>query len=77
MSLLDGRVLATLGLRWQTIDTASFDYNTGAELSAYDDDAITPALGVVYRASDAVSLYANYAESLQPGQIAPASSGAS
>ena len=75
MSFLDGRVLATLGLRWQTIDTASFDYNTGAELSAYDDDAITPALGVVYRASDAVSLYANYAESLQPGQIAPASSG--
>ncbi|WP_306015308.1 TonB-dependent siderophore receptor [Oceanicaulis sp. MMSF_3324] len=75
MSLLEGRVLATVGLRWQAIDAASFDYNTGAELSRYEDDAITPAFGLVYRASDAVSLYANYAESLQPGQTAPASSG--
>lgn len=75
VSLFDGRLLATLGARYQNIETASFDYNTGAELSRYEDDAITPAFALVYRASDRVSLYANYAEALIPGQTAPATSG--
>ncbi len=75
LSFIDGRLLATIGLRQQEIDTASFDYNTGAKLSGYEDDKITPAFGLVYKATGEVSLYANYAESLQPGQIAPATSG--
>jgi iron complex outermembrane receptor protein len=75
LSFIDGRLLATVGLRQQEIDTASFDYNTGAKLSGYEDDKITPAFGLVYKATGEVSLYANYAESLQPGQIAPATSG--
>ena len=75
MSLLDGRLLATVGLRQQDIETTSFDYNTGTRLSGYSDDKVTPALGLVYRVSPNVSVYGNYAESLQPGQIAPATSG--
>ncbi|WP_394705907.1 TonB-dependent receptor [uncultured Hyphomonas sp.] len=75
LSFIDGRLLATVGLRQQDIDTASFDYNTGAKLSGYEDDKVTPAFGLVYKATGEVSLYANYAESLQPGQIAPATSG--
>ncbi|KPP81254.1 MAG: TonB-dependent receptor [Oceanicaulis sp. HLUCCA04] len=75
VSILDGRVLATLGVRFQDIETTTYDYNTGAQLSQYSDDAVTPALGLVFRPSDQISLYANYAESLQPGQIAPANSG--
>ncbi|WP_084418467.1 TonB-dependent receptor [Henriciella litoralis] len=75
LSLFDDRLLATIGLRQQTIETATFDYNSGARLSGYEDDKVTPALGLVWKATEAVSIYGNYAESLQPGQIAPATSG--
>lgn len=71
----DGQITATLGLRHQRIDTRSYDYNTGALTGRYDDDAVTPSLGVLVRASERLSVYGNYAESLQPGQVAPAVSG--
>ncbi len=75
LEMLDGRVLVTVGARWQSIETASFDYDTGAEIARYDDNAVTPAFGVVYRPAPRWSLYGNYTESLQPGETAPATSG--
>ncbi|RZJ39614.1 MAG: TonB-dependent receptor, partial [Brevundimonas sp.] len=63
--------LVTLGARYQEIETKAFDYNTGALLTEYQSDAITPALAVVYKATDQISVYANYAEALIPGQTAP------
>jgi iron complex outermembrane recepter protein len=75
LSLFDDQLLATIGLRQQKIETATFDYNTGARLSGYEDEKVTPALGLVWKASPNLSFYGNYAESLQPGQIAPATSG--
>lgn len=75
LSFLDGRLLATLGLRHQEIQTASYDYNSGAVLSRYDDSKLTPAAGLVWKASERLSLFGNYAESLQPGAIAPSTSG--
>jgi len=75
MSFLDGRLLVTAGARYQTIETRSYDYNTGAPLSAYEGDAVTPVFAVVYKPIGQISLYANYAEALIPGQIAPALSG--
>lgn len=75
ISFFDGRLLTTLGVSFQDIETRSFDYNSGAQISTYSDDAFTPAVGLVYRASEQISLYANYAESLQPSQVAPATSG--
>ena len=77
LSLFDDRLLATIGLRQQKIETATFNYNTGARLSGYDDEKVTPAFGLVWKASPNLSLYGNYAESLQPGQIAPSTSGGS
>jgi len=72
ISFLDGRLLATVGVRYQEIETKTFDYNTGAFGSGYSGDATTPAFGLVYKPSDSISLYANYAEALQPGKTAPA-----
>ena len=72
LSFLDGRLLATIGARYQEVETRSYDYNTGAPLSSYEGDAITPAFAVVYKPSDRISVYANYAEALIPGKIAPA-----
>jgi iron complex outermembrane receptor protein len=75
MSLFGGKVLATVGLRWQDIETRAFAYGDGALVSRYADSTVTPAAGLVYKPSDRLSLYGNYAESLQPGAIAPATSG--
>lgn len=75
LALMDERLLVTLGVRQQQIETRSFDYNSGAELSSYDDDALTPVAGVVFKPSEQISLYANYIEGLMAGEVAPASSG--
>jgi len=75
LSILEGRVQGTVGLRRQAIETRSYDFNTGAKLSEYDDDALTPVGALVVRPIDWVALYANYAQTLQPGEIAPALSG--
>ena len=71
LGFMDGRLLVTLGARYQDIETQAFDYNTGALLTRYQSDAITPALAVLYKATPQISLYANYAEALIPGQTAP------
>jgi len=73
--LLDERLLVTLGLRYQQIETEAFDFNTGARTGGYDESAITPALGVVYKATNTLSLFANFAENIQEGGTAPALSG--
>ena len=71
LGFLDGRLLVTLGARYQEIETRAFDYNTGALLTEYRSDAVTPAFAVVYKPIEQISLYANYAEALIPGQTAP------
>ncbi|HWQ86489.1 TonB-dependent siderophore receptor [Brevundimonas sp.] len=75
MAFMDGRLLVTAGVRYQEIETRSYDYNTGAPVSSYEGDAVTPVFAVVYRPIGQISLYANYAEALIPGQTAPALSG--
>ncbi|MGE3850087.1 MAG: TonB-dependent receptor, partial [Gammaproteobacteria bacterium] len=72
MSILDSRVLGTVGLRRQSIMTRTFNYNTGGRLSLYDENALTPVGALVVKPLTWLSFYANYAESLQPGDIAPA-----
>jgi iron complex outermembrane receptor protein len=71
MSFLDDRLLVTIGARYQEVKTASYPYATGAYDAGYSSDAVTPVVAVVYKPSDRISLYANYAEALQPGKIAP------
>jgi len=72
LSFLDDKLLLTAGLRYQDVETRSYDYNTGARNAAYDGHATTPALAAVFKPSGQVSLYANYAEALVPGKVAPA-----
>ncbi|MFC3202605.1 TonB-dependent receptor [Alteromonas oceani] len=75
LSLLDGRLLVTVGGRLQNIETRSFNYNDGSALASYDESKFTPVAGVVYKSSEQLSYYANYIEGLLPGEVAPASSG--
>lgn len=73
LSFFDDRLIATVGARYQEIDSRRYDYNTGVKLNdqGYESDAVTPVLALVYRPIDAVSLYANYSEALLPGKTAP------
>ncbi|SEA90672.1 TonB-dependent receptor [Rubrimonas cliftonensis] len=75
LSFFDDKVLLTLGGRYQTIKTEAFDANTGAETSEIDGSAFTPAIGLVVKPFENVSLFANYVEALQQGRVAPSSSG--
>lgn len=71
----EDRLLVTLGARHQKIETQSFDYNSGEQIATYDDSKVTPVMGIVYKATENMSWYGNYAENLQPGAIAPATDG--
>jgi len=71
LSMLEDRLLVTLGARYQKIQDKSYNYGGGARNANYDDSALTPTLGVLYKVSPSVSLYANYIEGLQKGQEAP------
>jgi iron complex outermembrane receptor protein len=70
LSALDDRVLLTLGVRRQRIETDSPDAE-GRFVSAYDDSELTPAVGLVVKPLANLSLYGNYIEGLQPGETAP------
>ncbi len=72
LSFLDDRLIATMGARYQEIDTRSYVYGSGVRNGGYASDAVTPVFAVVYRPVDALSLYANYSEALVPGKTAPA-----
>lgn len=75
MSVLDDRLLVTVGAREQKIEQYSYDYNTGAQTSGYDKNAVTPAGGLLFKPVTGLSLYANYIEALVQGAQAPAVSG--
>lgn len=84
LSLMDGRMLVTAGVRRQAIATDSLTYrvvNNGAVSSqggvrtAYDQSRTSPVLGAVFRLTPQVSVYGNYIEGLAQGDTAPARSG--
>jgi iron complex outermembrane receptor protein len=70
LSLLDDKLLLTLGLRHQRIRDDGYNYGTGSPASSYDASANTPVAGLVYKPMKGVSLYANYIEALQKGTVA-------
>lgn len=74
MSFIDDRVLLTLGARHQKIESSSFDYNTGAPDLSNSKSRLSPVAGLVFKASDKVSLYGNYIEALVDGGNAPSTS---
>jgi iron complex outermembrane receptor protein len=70
LSLAEGRWLVTVGARHQKLKAYGYDYNTGAENSAYDASKVTPVAAVVFKPIRNVSVYANYIEGLQQGPVA-------
>jgi len=70
-SLFDDKLKTTLGVRHQSIETTSYDFNTQAQTANYDESEWTPSIGIVYQPSLDWSVYGNYIESLAPGKRAP------
>ena len=72
LSFADGRVQLTVGARRQHIRSASSAwFNPAAPWTFYRSGATTPAVAVLFRASEQLSAYANYIEGLSEGQSAP------
>lgn len=73
LSFRSDRVLLLAGARLQNVNTKALDGTSGAVTSRYDDQAISPAIGIVVKPTGRVSLYGNYIEGLSQGPTAPAS----
>lgn len=68
----DDRILLTGGLRLQAIRQQNFNYYNGGDLdSIYQEDAITPVVGLVVTPAPGLSFFANRIEALQQGPSAP------
>jgi iron complex outermembrane receptor protein len=75
LAFANGRLLVTLGVRQQTIWSRGYNYDTGALSDDYQKTKVTPMAGVVFKATQQISLYANYSEALQKGDRAPMTTG--
>ncbi|MBC2657786.1 TonB-dependent siderophore receptor [Pseudomonas sp. MSSRFD41] len=71
LAVLDDRLQLTLGVRRQEVLSDTFSVSTGKRTSRYDESATTPAAAVLFKATDDLSLYANYIEGLSKGGTAP------
>ena len=71
LSFSEDRVQLTLGVRRQQVVSDAFNINTGARTSRYDQGATSPAAALLVKASEHVSVYANYIEGLSQGATAP------
>ncbi|MGJ7491186.1 TonB-dependent receptor [Variovorax sp. ZT4R33] len=83
LSFLDDRARLTLGLRNQNIATRDTSYRTvssgtvlspGGDITSYSEGRTSPVVGLVFKARNDLSVYANYIESLSQGETAPARS---
>ncbi|WP_027599310.1 TonB-dependent receptor [Pseudomonas sp. MOIL14HWK12:I2] len=70
LGFFDDRLLVTLGARWQRVKVD--DWSDGVKQpTAYDEEKVSPSAGVLFKATERLSLYANYMEGLSQGKIAP------
>src|SRR2546429_9875898 len=54
LTMLDERLRLTVGVRRQSIEQSSYDYNTGAQTDNYKKSATTPMLGLVFKTSEKI-----------------------
>lgn len=72
LSFLQERVQLTLGARQQRVVVKAYDEATGVKQQPeYDKNALTPAVALLVKASDRISLFGNYIEALSQGPTAP------
>ena len=73
LGFFDDRLPLTLGARWQRVKVDDWTDNVKGD-TAYDEEKVSPSGGILFKATDKLSLYANYMEGLSQGKIAPSTS---
>ncbi|UVM48256.1 TonB-dependent receptor [Pseudomonas sp. B21-015] len=73
LGFFDDRLLLTLGARWQRVKVDDWVDDVKGT-TAYDEEKVSPSGGILFKATDKLSLYANYMEGLSQGKIAPSTS---
>ena len=71
LGFLDDRVMLTLGLRQQWLEARNYDRDTRSKTETFDQQALSPVVGVVVKPTEDISLYANRIEGLTQGPTAP------
>lgn len=71
LSILEDRIQLTLGARRQRVNTDNLSANVGVLTSVYDKTVVSPAVGLVVKPTDSLSLYGNHIQGLSQGQTAP------
>ncbi|HWJ04346.1 MAG TPA: TonB-dependent receptor [Steroidobacteraceae bacterium] len=67
IGMFDGKLIVTLGAREQNIRQDDFFYFSNS-WTKYDESAVTPVGGIVFRPTESLSLFANYVEGLVKGE---------
>lgn len=73
LGFFDDRLLLTLGARWQRVKVDDWTNDVKGR-TGYDEEKISPSGGILFKATDTLSLYANYMEGLSQGKVAPSTS---
>jgi iron complex outermembrane receptor protein len=71
IGLLNDSILITGGARLQGIEARGYSYFDGSQTSRYKKDAVTPVVGIVYKPTGNISLFANRIQGLVQGPTAP------
>ncbi|SPJ32152.1 TonB-dependent receptor [Kushneria phyllosphaerae] len=71
LGFIDDRLLLTLGARYQEIEVNNYSGVDGSSQPGFTESRVTPVYGLLYKATDNISLYANHIEALQQGESAP------
>lgn len=71
LSAFDERLEILTGLRRQNVDTTNYAADGVIVTEKYDQHALTPMFGVIFKPRHNLSIYANYIEGLAKGDTAP------
>lgn len=72
LSFAQDKLLLTLGVRHQQVLNETFNPHTGARTGTrYKESATTPSVALLVKATQQLSVYANYIEGLSQGAMAP------
>lgn len=72
IGMANDKLQTTVGARYQSVKSKGFDTATGVQNSNYKKSKVTPVFALNYRPLDQLSFFANYAENLTQGDVAPA-----
>jgi len=69
LTAADKRIQLTAGLRIQNVTAQNYNTTTGQPTTGYDQSAISPAVALVFKPWDNVTIYGNWIQALQQGSI--------